>query len=323
MTMAYNIHATHRLEPISGYDEITHLQFTAPMDKAALKAENGSGEEPGLPSGSCVSLNDKGALIAGLQGNAMPMFLLWNSSDPDGMPGAFTANEQNIAGISMNGATFSPAGDPLTDNSELMRNLYTVGADGNIVDTSGTASSLRRTVDENGKFVSYSMRDSAGNFTTWPATCGLEITTTEFDFSADETDFAPNALLTSPPADENVTVNLQASFATRKLACQKSRGGYLTVLDPTDEVPGSGAYHNVCGTVSRGIHTNENGVKVLYFWAERTLIPQAVTASPVTEYDDTALAGRVTTLETDMAGHTHDDQNGGVAVLPSAQSTGG
>lgn len=294
MTMAYNIHATHRLEPISGYDEITHLQFTAPMNAIALNENNGSGEEPGLPAGSCVSLNEDGQLIAGAEGCAMPMFLLWSSSDPDGMPGAFTANKQNIAGISMNGATFAPNGDALTENSELTRNLYTYTVDGNgnttaFGATSGTASSLQRIV--NGSNVSYQLRNSAGNFTTWPATCGLEITTTEFDFSIDESAFAPNTLLTSPRRDGSRT-------GLTRVDCQKRRGGYITVLDPAnnpvthpvtvnvdeddDGTPDSTTtqnvsypYHNVCGTVSRGVHTNENAVKVLYFWAERTLIPRA------------------------------------------------
>lgn len=297
MTMAYNIHATHRLEPISGYDEITHLQFTAPMNATALTENNGSGEEPGLPAGSCVSLNADGQLIAGAEGNAMPMFLLWSSSDPDGMPGAFTANGQNIAGISMNGATFAPNGDALTENSELTRNLYTYTVDGNgnttaFGATSGTASSLQRIV--NGNTVSYQLRNSAGNFTTWPATCGLEITTTEFDFSIPETDFAPNTLLTSPKRTGVEAFPQGYTGSDIRVKYQQARGGYITVLDPTDDTPVSGTttvpgdnggadttvdvnypYHNVCGTVSRGVHTNENAVKVLYFWAERTLLPKA------------------------------------------------
>lgn len=267
MTMAHNIAATHRLEPIAGYDEITHLQYTGPMAKETLIRGNGSGEEPGLPAGSVVALDATKNLKAGAVNNEMPMFLLWNTSDPDGFPAALTANEKNIAGIPMTGGSFE--GDIYPENNSMLRQTFT--------NKTGGLNSLVR--DIAGGVSSYTAKGSVGNFTAWPATCGLEVTSTEWDFSLATTAFAPNTLLTSPEANPLQTITeVSASDPDRIIKearqYQKRRGGYLTPIDITSVPNGTNpSFYNVCGTVSRGIHRNENGVDVLYFWAERTLIP--------------------------------------------------
>lgn len=263
MPYAYNIAATHRLEPVSGFDEITHLQFTAPMNKDAAAVDNGTGEEFGLPSGSVVSVS-QGAntleFIAGAVGTAMPCFLLWNTSGADGMSSsATTANGKHYAG------TLATSALGTVDNRDWLENSL---MDANGAYVSGGASSLQRVTSADGT-ESYSLRGSVGNFTAWPATCGLELNSTEFDLSVDpKATFVPNTLLTSPAADS------AATDANPAVQYQKRRGGYLAAA-ATAADPASGAYHNICGTVSRGVVMNENAVAVLYFWAERTLVPKS------------------------------------------------
>lgn len=300
MTMAHNIAATHRLEPIAGYDEITHLQYTGPMKAETLNMGNGSGEEPGLPSGSVVALDKDGNLKAGAVDNEMPMFLLWNTSDPDGFPAALTANKKNIAGIPMTGGSFE--GDVYPENNSMLRQTFT--------NLSGGMNSLSRgSVDNGTGLTSYTRKMSTGNFTAWPATCGLEVTSTEFDFSIQASDyktaFAPNTLLTSPLANPSKTIN----ESSETVDYQQRRGGYLTPLTMTGTAPKKTAtgddakFWNVCGTVSRGIHRNENGVDVLYFWAERTLIPASVTTSNAgTGTDNTGTGTDNTGTGTDNTG---------------------
>lgn len=285
MTMAHNIAASHRLEPIAGYDEITHLQFTGPMEKETLIRGNGVGEEPGLPAGSVVSLNSGKNLEAGATGTAMPMFLLWNTSDPDGFPAALTANERSIAGIPMIGGGFE--GENFPENNSMLRQTFK--------QETGGLNSLVRTINKG--VSSYAMKSSTGNFTAWPATCGLEVTSTEWDFneSNPRSAFAPNKLLTSPKAKPSTAIvegTGDNKWFDEAKQYQKRRGGYLKVLNTaTDAEDG---FYNVCGTVSRGIHTNENGVDVLYFWAERTLIPAgAATAASIGTSTDATDAGTV------------------------------
>ena len=267
---AYNIAATHRLEPISGFDEITHLQFTAPLDSTTAKFDNGTGEEFGLPSGSVVSINENGDFIAGAAGTAMPCFLLWNTSGADGMAWtSTTANGMNYAGTA--GVSAAKA----YDSRDWLEN--SLDANGSYV--AGGASPLQRNPGESwsGTSVSYSLKPGVGNFTAWPATCGLELTSTEFErvsTSADDeiavpAEFKRNDLLTSPVAGQIAAADTDNPFVAR----QKARGGFLKVDDITTADLATNGIHNICGTVSRGIMQNENAIHVLFFWAERTLVP--------------------------------------------------
>lgn len=306
MVMAYNIAATHRLEPISGFDEISHLQCTAPMDTTVLSMDNGSGEEPGLPSGSVVSLKSNGELTSGAVGTAMPLFLLWNTASIDASTGSLTANGQNLAGIPANSA--GQAGNPVSDSAALIRNLYTTDSNGIVTNTSGGANIIQRVVS-NG-VASYSIRGSVGSYTCWPATCGLELSTTEFDFSETETNFAPNTLLTSPAPDTSVTILSTDTAAVMRQKYQKRRGGYLKIA-ATSAAPASGAYHNICGTVRKPIESNENNVKVLHFWAERTLVPQSgLTYASVAHTHAEYATTTHTHTEYSTTAHTHDETSG-------------
>ena len=204
-----------------------------------------------------------------------------------------TANGQNLSSVSMNGAATGPNGNTLPENGILTRE-YPLN-NGTISMESGFASTLQRTwaTDGSGNVSSYSRRASVGNFTCWPATCGLELTSTEFDFDP-AVEFKPNDLLTgavkptsevkisvTETVDNNGTQTTQTvqygagagDPSIRRRYYQKNRGGYLTKVDLT-ATPAEGAFHNICGTVSRGIIRNENAVNVLYFWAERTLLPK-------------------------------------------------
>ena len=315
MTTAYNPMYTHRLEPISGFDEITHLQFIAPMNTTDLNRNNGSGEEKGLPAGSVVSLNEDHAFTAGATGTAMPCFLLWNTSDPDGYPSALTANGQHLAGIAATGAARENQGSVL-DSAELIRNLYQrttattggstysyVNADTGLAGAVTGRTGITDSVDATKNVVSYNLRKCAGNFTAWPATCGLELDSTEFDKGLAASAFVPNALLTSPrPIAKAAAESQAAALGTtdaqiEAIAYQRMRGGYITTVKQADFFAGEHAFTesdgeteptytasfnpetdlvNVCGTVSKGIHRNENGVLVLYFWAERTIFPKVI-----------------------------------------------
>lgn len=263
MPYAYNIAASHRLEPVSGFDEITHLQFTAPLNADAAKCDNGTGEEFGLPAGSVVSVNpdaDNLEFIAGAVGTAMPCFLLWNTTGADGMAhNPRTANGRHYAG------TLATSALGNVDNRDWLENSL-MDADGAYV--SGGASSLKRVVAEDGTISSYTLRGSIGNHTAWPATCGLELNSTEFDLEGKDA-LVRGALLTAPAADSEAA-------GTDAIGYQKRRGGYLKAAD-LSAAPTASGLHNICGTVSRGIIKNENAVDVLYFWAERTLLPQVAT----------------------------------------------
>lgn len=298
-----NIAARHRLAPRAGYDEMSHLQFTAPMAAADLNRDNGSGEDRGLPAGSVVSLDVNGNLTAGASGIAMPMFLLWNTADPDGYPTSVSTDGLNFMSVAANGAGNTSEGVQYSD--QLTRNPYTMNASNTgLVQETGMVSSLQRAVSAGGT-VSYSLKNSVGNFTAWPATCAMELTTTEFDFSDSAANFKPNTLLTSPGPDANAILEANPTTAQSRVYYQKRRGGFVKRLQNTDAqtlavtAPFTGSYYtttsgttdtntnvagkvyNVIGTVSSGITMNENGVEILRFWADRLIIPHIQAAAPV------------------------------------------
>ena len=112
-----------------------------------------------------------------------------------------------------------------------------------------------------------------------------------------KTKFAPNTLLTSPAAKAESAVDVSITDLETKF--QQMRGGFLTPVTCADFAPVAAdktcadkpSFVNVCGTVSKGIRRNENGVLVLYFWAERTLIPKAITPAATTEGNGTGTGG--------------------------------
>ncbi|MDO4568759.1 MAG: hypothetical protein Q4D38_00065 [Planctomycetia bacterium] len=230
----YNHPAQHRLIPVAGYNQLTHLQFTAPMEKTTVSRDNGYGEPMGLPAGSVTSLNDSGQLIAGCTGKKMPLFLFWDADDNDGYAGYLTADGTNLTSVSGNsfgGDDIQALWDRSNDASGGAGYIRVQWTDGAMTATSGSA---------------------VGNFKTYPATCAMELTSTEYDKTKVPTDFAPNTQLTSPEPAITSTETAQTPAWYQQL-----RGGYLTPAEAGD---------NVCGVVSRPPRINENGVMILSFW---------------------------------------------------------
>ena len=253
--VSYNRTSSHRLVAVSGYNLLSHLQFTAPFDGDTQRCDNGLGQPQGLPSGSVVSLNEDGNLIAGCTGSNMPLFLLWNADSPDAYNSHTTIDGQHLTAVSGNNSS-----------GKDIRQLLSEAAL-----QSGNASSMHCTWS--GDTFTVSDVSTIGNYTTWPATCAMELTSTEYDVSVAATEFAPGTQLTSPaPEDEPEATAQSAEWY------QKRRGGYLRPAEAND---------NVCGVVSRPPERNENGVMILHFWP-----CYCPTSEKVTDLDT-----RVTALE--------------------------
>ena len=278
----YNHPTRHYLQPVNGFSALEHLNFTAPMDNAAVTCDNGSGTPAGIPAGSVMHLNSTGALETGATGTDLAMFLLYNSWDPDAYMGYQTADGKDITAISMNSAgVLNASGQTpgIADSAAISRaqsgglwkSKYNYPAQGD-QNTIGTAS---------------------GNYTVWPATCGMELSTTEWDLSlaTPASAFVPGTPLTSPVKSTPSLPTSDASWGTYTDAVkrekwniyyQKKRGGYVTpAKTQTDTTPDPDRVYvdNICGVVSRGFRINEHNVPVVYFHAcyipDTTLVPAA------------------------------------------------
>lgn len=265
MATTYNQPVRHYLQPTAGFDLMAHLNFVSPMAKGAIEFNNGSGWEPGVPAGSCMHLNENGALETGIEETDMPLFLLYNSWDSDAYMGCLTADKTEITSISMNSA--------VGDSSMPARQGYYNYLAGNYVDTTG----LQNNTIPGGGAGSASNAPSnwslaggmkikrpeqKGAYTTWPGSCGMELSTTEFlHFNPDGSvlPYAPNETLTSPIGIAETDPNWATAQRPANDPEQVRRGGYL--------VQGDVYADPICGVVSRGRKRNENGVDVLYFWA--------------------------------------------------------
>lgn len=272
MSTQYNHPTRHYLQPVAGFDMMNHLNFVAPMDGDALNADNGSAMPAGIPAGSVMHLESSGfgpaVLKTGATGAELPMFLLYNSWDPDAIVGCTTADGTEVTSIPAQSAGI------LKGTSEVMGGY----ADSESISRMGGANLISPSWSGDGT-VSYTTSTSSGAYTVWPATCGMELSTTEWDLNISTTGtptagspstalsykFKPGTLLTSPHATAAATVTAAVGSGGQGITAgtpeyyQHVRGGYVT--------PTTSASDNVCGVVSRGMRVNEHGVPVVYFHA--------------------------------------------------------
>lgn len=263
MSTSYNHPTRHYLQPVAGFDMMNHLNFVAPMAEAALNADNGSQMPAGMPAGSVMHLEvplsgGPAVLVAGATGHELPMFLLYNSWDPDAITNGTTADGTEITAIPAQSAGI------VKGTSENVSGY----ADSEAISRMGGANLLPPSWDAQGNApVSYAAGKAYGAHTVWPATCGMELSTTEFDltkvtgFTGNSNDtaenFAPGTPLTSPKANASTT-----QTAGTAAYYQQKRGGYVTPVAAADRDD-----YDICGIVSRGVRVNEHGVPVVYFHA--------------------------------------------------------
>lgn len=274
----YNHPTRHYLQPVNGFSAMEHLNFTAPIAKSALYCDNGSGTPAGIPAGSVMHLNENGALETGATGTDLAMFLLYNSWDPDAYMGYQTADGKDITAISMNSAGVlrpsetKPQTPGIADSAAISR-----------AQSGGLWKSAW-----SGNTVSHERKEASGNYTVWPATCGMELSTTEWDLSISTpaTAFVPGTPLTSPEADDEASSSGCTTQDDWNKFYQKKRGGFVTPAKTQSRTVGEGAsattqsyVDNICGVVSRGFRINEHNVPVVYFHAcyipDTTVVPDA------------------------------------------------
>lgn len=277
MSTSYNHPTRHYLQPVAGFDMMNHLNFVAPMDVAALTADNGSQMPAGIPAGSVMHLESSGfgpaVLKTGATGSELPMFLLYNSWDPDAITNGTTADGTEITAIPAQSAGIMKGSSEVMGGYADSESISRMGG-ANLLPPSWSATGVDNTSGYGNKVGS-----SYGAHTVWPATCGMELSTTEWDLAIETTGnptesspstalsykFKPGTLLTSPHATAASTVTAAVGSGGHGLTAgtreyyQHVRGGYVT--------PISAATENVCGVVSRGMRVNEHGVPVVYFHA--------------------------------------------------------
>lgn len=236
MNERYNQPTAHMLQPVKGWDSMAHLDFVAPI---ATTVDNA------LP-GTVMHLNSFGQLEPGLTAQGMGMYLFYKMNDEDVQPYPLTADGTRMTAVGMQ--SFGGY------NSEV----YLRGMEGNPYDTNGHASNVGayKFDVEVGQEPYAKVRASQSAHTTYPAICGMELSSTEF--AAQLGDFGttliynPNDCLTSPAP---------AAYSSAKpgTKAQQTAGGFLKkgtcYVDP------------ICGIVSKKPVINEHGYKQICFWS--------------------------------------------------------
>lgn len=266
MSTSYNHPTRHYLQPVAGFDMMNHLNFVAPMAEAALNADNGSQMPAGMPAGSVMHLaapsgTGPAMLEAGATGQQLPMFLLYNSWDPDAITNGTTADGTKITAIPGQSAGIVKGTSENVSGYADSEAISRLGG-ANLLPPSWLADGSDNTTNYNTK-----IGKAYGAHTVWPATCGMELSTTEFDLTKvtgytgnsydTAVNFAPGTALTSPAANNSPTAT-----AGTDAYYQQKRGGYVTPVAAADRDD-----YDICGIVSRGVRVNEHGVPVVYFHA--------------------------------------------------------
>lgn len=217
--IAYTDPHEHYLNLRAGYDLIAHLDFKAPLAEGVSMA-----------SGSCMHVNEDGFLEAGIADGAMPLFLLYSTWDTDtGTGPSFTRNNVPVAF-----QLSQPGGG---DNAYIFWNN---GANGGM----STAGPVNWDDPDEDPYIE--VAESLSTHTTFPAICGMELTSTEYDKTI--LDWKYNDAITSPVADDTGATD------------EEKRGGFLT--------RGTLYTDSVCGIVSRPPITNEHGSDMISFWCD-------------------------------------------------------
>ena len=257
MNERYNQPTAHMLQPVKGWDSMAHLDFVAPIAK---------GVDGALP-GTVMHLNNDGELETGLTAQGMGMYLFYKQFDEDVQPYPITADGTQMTAVGMQ--SFGGY------NSEMYLRRWNVKDPYN---TNGSASNVGPYKYDDGMTASYKPGKAA--HTTYPAICGMELSSTEFavvkDGSSCLAAYTPNTALTAPKA---------AAETNYGDAVQQKLGGFL--------MPGVCYKDPICGIVSKKPVTNEHGYKQVCFWS--TWLP-ALSAEEFDESDSATLEGTSITI---------------------------
>lgn len=242
MNDKYNQPTAHMLQPVKGWDSMAHLDFVAPIAKTV---------EGALP-GTVMHLNAAGQLETGLTPQGMGMYLFYKQNDEDVQPYPLTADGTQMTAVGMQ--SFGGY------NSEVYLRHNWINVEKNdYYNTNGTASNV-------GPF-NYNAQDSTPSVaytkgmaahTTYPAICGMELSSTEFASAKNNSvngalgEYVPNTTLTSPTKAKAQTV----AYGDAE---QKKLGGFL--------MPGTCYVDPICGIVSKKPVINEHGYKQICFWS--------------------------------------------------------
>lgn len=275
---SYDHNTAHILEPVQGYDLVSHMCYWAPLqnvpDVVVATEENGlrSNKYPvhGAVPGLVLHCNpDDGKLETGLLNDSMAQFLCSKQDTEDVLQPFTTKNGRNFIGIgTLSYGGFNTA--PYMQDSNNTGRRY----------GEGVASNAGRvlTPEEDGTATyKVQLQSSQSVFTTFPGACGLELGSSEFaDTLADEitpVDYWYDCPLTSPTA--NPTFTKTNNLTKEGTEAQNKMGGFLK--------PGKNYLEPICGILSKKPFRNENGTRMIRFWAVyQPALPKA-TVTEITE----------------------------------------
>ena len=234
MNGRYNQPTAHMLQPVKGWDSMAHLDFVAPIAASVSDA---------LP-GTVMHLNNAGELEVGLTPQGMGMYLFYKMWDEDVQPYPLTADGTRMTAVGMQ--SFGGY------NSEVYLRTW----EGDSYNTNGHASNVGAyNFNADGSALSAKVKAGAAAHTTYPAICGMELSSTEFAWETGtgrSIQYYPNDTLTSPqPATFNAALPGKEE--------QQKAGGFLKkgtcYVDP------------ICGIVSKKPVINEHGYRQICFWS--------------------------------------------------------
>ena len=238
----YDHNTAHILEPVQGYDIVSFMNFWAEMDESV------HGAFPGT-----VMHRDPttGKMSPGLTKTSMAQFLYSKQDSEDVLHSPVTVNQMNVTSIgTISYGGFNTAPYQGSDYAE------------------GISSNIGKVEFVNGKAQPLQLNPQKSAFTTFPGACGLELGSSEFAYFVGDTtntvDYKYDDALTSPLPD---TYNA-AKPGTK---AQQEFGGFLC--------PGTHYSDNICGILSQKPFRNENGTRMIRFWA---VYQPAITATSLT-----------------------------------------
>lgn len=236
----YDHPTAHRLEPVKGWDAMSHMDFVAPMASTVT----------GAPAGTVMHMNTNGALETGLTDQSMGLFLYYKQYDDDTINDPTTLNGQKLTSISLNSANTITNG-PWESHYQVQNGAVSGSVNG-IMSNMGSYNFTRSNVTYKAQGMVH---------TTYPGACGMELSSTEFaQKMADGTTsvtYTVNDALTSPVANSAFS---DTSSTTPGTASQNKFGGFLKRGTPYEDP--------ICGVVSRVPYKNTNGYSVICFWAQ-------------------------------------------------------
>lgn len=242
----YDHNTAHILEPVQGYDLVSHMCFTAPLQDDNTYGKAVKDAVPGL----VLHRNPTdGKLETGLLPNSMAQFLCSKQDTEDVLQPFVTKNGRNFVGI----GTISYGG---FNTAPYQGNGYGEGVAANAGWVGAAAT------DAGGNtYYPVTLNPSTSAFTTFPGACGLELGSSEFadvkDDGVTPVDYSYDEPLTSPTADGSYVYNSGAKKPGTQ--DQNKQGGFLK--------PGTNYVDPICGILSQKPFRNENGTRMIRFWA--------------------------------------------------------